>query len=901
MPQNDDPEWQVRKQRLDPRLDHLGWHRKTAATATTAALPYRIEEYETTNGPADYALGVGTDILGVVEAKKLTVGPQNVLTQAERYSKGAASNPLNFGAFRVPFLYSTNGEVIWFRDARHALNRSRRVADFHTPGGLTELMARDCDAAVAALHALPNSHPRLRPYQIKANAAVEQAIADRKRVMLVAMATGTGKTFCLVNEIYRLMKSGVAKRVLFLVDRRALAAQAVRAFRSFEPEPGLKFDQVYELYSQRFQQEDFGEDEKFDPTLLPQGYLTNPQSGHAFAYVCTIQRLAMNLLGNAAAGAFGAEGDDEGDADKLDIPIHAFDLIVADECHRGYTAGEVSIWRQTLDHFDAIKVGLTATPASHTLSYFKEVIFRYTYEEAVREGHLVDYDVVKITSDVRLKGVFLKEGERVKLVNPTSGAETLDQVEDERQFESTEVERAITSPDSNQKIVAEIKKFALEHEQANGRFPKTLIFAANDLPHTSHADQIVGLCRDAFGRGDGFVSKITGRVDRPLQRIREFRNRPEPGITVSVDLMSTGVDIPDLEFIVFLRPVQSRILFEQMLGRGTRKGEKYPDKSHFTVFDCFGGTLLERFKDATGITSEPLTTPTRTILQIIDDIWKNVDRDFNVRCLVKRLQRIDKEMDRAKACPQFEQFGLADGDIAKYAKALPGELTRQFGEAMKLLRDTAFQNLLVNYPRPPRVFFVAEESQDTVASEWMVRDGTGKELKPADYLAAFAQFVKDNPAHIEAIRILTERPQDWSTAALRELREKLSKSPERFSPDLLQKAHAIASNKALTDIISIVKHAAEVKQPLLTAVERVDQAFAKLTAGQSFTSQQEKWLDRIRLHLVQNLTIEKADFEYLPVFADFGGWWRANTDFGGQLLPFIGDMNTAVASNRADR
>ena len=102
--------------------------------------------------------------------------------------------------------------------------------------------------------------------------------------------------------------------------------------------------------------------------------------------------------------------------------------------------------------------------------------------------------------------------------------------------------------------------------------------------------------RDVFGQGDSFVQKITGRVDRPLQRIREFRNRPQPGVVVTVDMLSTGVDIPDLEFIVFLRPVKSRILFEQMLGRGTRAGEKFPDKSHFTVFDCFDGTLLEYFR-----------------------------------------------------------------------------------------------------------------------------------------------------------------------------------------------------------------------------------------------------------------------------------------------------------------
>ncbi len=158
------------------------------------------------------------------------------------------------------------------------------------------MLGRDFDAECTTALALPHDHPRLRPYQKHANAAVEKAISESKRNLLVAMATGTGKTFTLVNQIYRLMKAGVARRVLFLVDRRALAAQAVRAFSAFEVEPGKKFDQVYEVYSSRFQTEDFGEDEKFDPKVLPQKYLTDPQPGHAFVYVATIQRMAMNLL-----------------------------------------------------------------------------------------------------------------------------------------------------------------------------------------------------------------------------------------------------------------------------------------------------------------------------------------------------------------------------------------------------------------------------------------------------------------------------------------------------------------------------------------------------------------------------------------------------------------------------
>jgi type I restriction enzyme, R subunit len=312
-----------------------------------------------------------------------------------------------------------------------------------------EFLGRDIDSAVAKLAILPNDHPKIlaRPYQGVANAEIEKAIGERKRQMLVAMATGTGKTFMTENEVYRLMKSGAAKRILFLVDRRALAAQAVRTFASFEPEPGHKFNQIYQVYSQKFQKEDFGEEEKFDPTILPSVYLLAPKTGDAFVYVCTIQRMAINLFGREVILGEGIEAPDD-DADELKkIPIHAFDLVIADECHRGYTAKQFAIWRKTLEHFDGIKIGLTATPASHTTTYFKDIVYRYEYERAVREGFLVDYDVVSVKSDVRMKGIFLKEGEEVAYVDQESGVKQLDLLEDERQFDTTEIERRVTSPD----------------------------------------------------------------------------------------------------------------------------------------------------------------------------------------------------------------------------------------------------------------------------------------------------------------------------------------------------------------------------------------------------------------------------------------------------------------------
>ncbi len=890
-------EWKTRKNFIDGALKNWGWEIVPFDPAATLSnyTRHAIEEFPTENGPADYALFVDGRCLGIVEAKRQTVGPQAAIVQAERYSKGMPATGTTWGDYRVPFLYSTNGELIWFRDVRYELQQTRNVAAFHTPGALTELINRDIEAACETALALPNDLERLRNYQKLANAATEKAISEHKRQMLIAMATGTGKTFTTVNQAYRLMKSGIAKRILFLVDRRALAAQAMRAFATFEPEPNQKCDKIYEVYSNKFQKEDFGEDEAFDSNVLPKSYLTDPQAKHVFVYVCTIQRMAIQILGRQAV--FSEDGDDiDEDAEQFPIPIHAFDVIIADECHRGYTSSEQSVWRGVLNHFDAIRIGLTATPAKHTAAYFSEVVFRYTTEQAIRDGHLLDFDLVKIRSDVRINGMFLQTGDSVEHVDTVTGAEQLDTLEDEREFTSTEIERKVTSPDSNRKILLELKKYSDAHIERYGRFPKTLIFAANDLPHTSHADELQKLAVEIFGQGESFVRKITGRSDRPLQLIREFRNRPQPGIAITVDLLSTGVDIPDLEFIVFLRPVKSRILFVQMLGRGTRKSPDLPDKSHFTVFDCFDGTLFDYFKNATEETSEvSLDKPARSISEVIEDIWSNKDREYNVRCLVKRLQRIDKEMS-GEAREQFAAQGIPEGDVGKFATQLPLLLSGQFASTMQLLRKPEFQSVLKDHPRRTRTFLRALDHEDYISSEYLIRDGKGNHHKPEDYLEIFARFVRENAAQIEAVKILLERPADWSTDALKELRQKLTAAPERFTVEVLQKAHQLRYKKSLVDIISMVKHAAADQNPLCTAQERVDAALTQVSLGRTFTPDQQQWLNRIREHLIVNLSIDKDDFDYIPTFEGAGGWGKANKVFDGKLEDLLRDINKAVAA-----
>lgn len=895
------PSWeseaQTRRKRIDPKLAAQGWQVVDfdASASLTTCNQKAIAEYPTDNGPSDYALCLDESIAGVVEAKKVTVGPQNVLTQAARYSQGVREHRASYGeGFKAPFLYSTNGEIIWFQDVRDPLNRSRKVKAFHTPNALREMLAKDDATCCDRLSKLPFREGAVRPYQEQAILAVEQAIRDRKRQMMVVMATGTGKTRTTIQQAYRLMKSGTAKRILFLVDRRALAAQTVRAFASFECEPGLKFDKTYEVYSQRFQQADLDDDsgEKFDPKVLPNRYLTDPQSGDAFVYVSTIQRMAINLFGRQ--GMLEGLGETEEDAEQLSIPIHAFDLIIADECHRGYSRKEEAIWRDTLDHFDAIKVGLTATPAAHTVAYFGDPVYRYSYKQAVDEGYLVDFDVVNVRSDVRIQGVTLKEGERIEVVDTEIGTtKNIDYLEDEVSYDASAIEAKITAPDSNRKIVEELKRHAEAHEAEFGRFPKTLIFAANDLPHTSHANQLVSLCREIFGRGDGFVSKITGAkdVDRPLQRIKEFRNRPEPKIVVTVDLLTTGVDVPEIEFLVFLRPVKSRILFEQMLGRGTRLCDTFegPAKSHFVVFDCFDGSLIESFRAASGMAVEaPISDPI-PLEQVIDNIWNNERRDYHVKVLTKRLRRIDKEITGEGRIKFLEYTNNLD--LSTFADQLDQLLRTNFEQTMGLLRSSEFQEFLKQYPRPNREFVIATGVQDSVSSERLIRY-QDRDLKPTDYLEEFSRFVDQNRDQIEALRILLDKPEGWSTEALRELRVALRQA--QFPEERVREAVAIAKHKALADIISMVKNAADDAKPLLTAEERVNAAISQVTGGMELTQEQLGWLDLIRQRMVADLAIEPDDFELHPL-DERGGFARANKAFGGSLRELLAQLNWAIA------
>ena len=502
--------------------------------------------------------------VGSIEAKRRNVDVSAALQQAKRYSRGfqqlagLSNNTGPWGEFRLPFVFSTNGRPylkqlatrsgIWFCDVRRPQNLARPLDGWHTPAGLKELLKQDEVRADALLTAEPFEYGfPLRPYQRDAIRAVEKTLArGTQRQMLLAMATGTGKTKTCIALIYRLLKTQRFRRVLFLVDRSALGEQAANAFKDTRMENLNTFASV------------FGIKELKDAVA----------DTDTKVHIATIQGMVQRVLSPS---------------DKAETPpIDRYDCIVVDECHRGYLLDRelsdteltfrnfddyVSQYRRVIEYFDAVKIGLTATPALHTTQIFGAPIYTYSYREAVVDGFLVDHEPpVQIKTELSTAGIRWQKGEQVQAYDPSKNQIELFNAPDEIRLDIEDFNKKVLSESFN-RVVCEF----LAQEIDPGARQKTLIFCVND----AHADEVVRLLKAAFKDQygeveDDAVLKITGTADQPSKLIRRYKNERMPNVAVTVDLLTTGIDVPEICNVVFLRRVNSRILFDQMLGRATR-------------------------------------------------------------------------------------------------------------------------------------------------------------------------------------------------------------------------------------------------------------------------------------------------------------------------------------------
>lgn len=327
------PEEEARRN-IDQALESQGWQETDKVSGTGY-----VEEHPTESGPVDYALVLNGELVGVIEAKKQESESYAALTQAERYAESIQTGG-DYGSrnqYGVPLVYASNGTSTNLRDLREHAPEEREVRTFLDPEGTRQLLSKDYEGAFDWLAENPVSetHSFLWDNQLEAisgnqnETGVEQAFRQGKRKALVQMATGTGKTWMAAAEIHRMLKSGAASRVLFLVDRTNLGKQTRREFENFDVGNDMKLGEVYSV-------------ERAEGGEYPE---------HADIVVSTLQGM-YSLLENH---------------DEVKIPQHDFDLVVTDEVHRSIY-GE---WKVVLSHFDALEIGLTATPAEHTLAYFE--------------------------------------------------------------------------------------------------------------------------------------------------------------------------------------------------------------------------------------------------------------------------------------------------------------------------------------------------------------------------------------------------------------------------------------------------------------------------------------------------------------------------------------------------
>ena len=448
-----------------------------------------IAEWPTASGPADYALFVGTMLVGVVEAKRRRKNVSAAIDQAERYSSGIAADGGDFalaggpwGEHTVPFVFAANGRSylkqietesgIWFRDTRRAANHRRALVDWPTPEACwaswrstrtpRRRRSRRC-RSTSAFRCATTSRARSRPSR--------RRWQTDSASMLVAMATGTGKTKLAIALLYRLLATKRFRRICFVVDRTALGDQTAGEFSTTKVVSGKTFADIFGLKGLE------------DVTPEPETKV----------HICTIQGLVKRVLYAA----------DTAEAP----PVDQYDLMVVDECHRGYLLDRemsdaelsfrgqddyISKYRRVLDYFDAVKIGLTATPALHTTEIFGDPIFTYSYREAVIDGFLIDHEPpVRIETALARAGIVFEKDEQLDLLNTRTGEIDLAHAPDEIRFEVEQFNKQVVTAEFNRVVAEELAK------HIDPALPgKTLIFAATD----AHADIVVDAAQEGVRR-----------------------------------------------------------------------------------------------------------------------------------------------------------------------------------------------------------------------------------------------------------------------------------------------------------------------------------------------------------------------------------------------------------------
>ena len=836
-------------------------------------------------GRADYALFAGEKLVAVIEAKAEHKDIPSVIDyQCKEYAQNIRPEDEKYvittwGKYKAPFVFATNGRPylaqletksgIWFLDLRESANMPKALRGWISPDGMLKLLESDIEKADKALQTLPYDFLRdkdgldLRQYQLNAIQAAENAVINGQKNILLAMATGTGKTRTVLGMIYRFLKTGRFNRILFLVDRTALGEQAEDVFNEVKLEDLKTLNDIYDIKTL--------EDAVFEDETK--------------VHIATVQGMVKRLLYN----------DEERQPSVTD-----YDLIVIDEAHRGYLLdkemGEDELlyrdqldyqskYRMVIEYFDAVKIALTATPALHTTQIFGKPVFKYTYREAVIEGYLVDYDAPhKIKTQFNTEGIKYNKGETLALYDPVTHEITNSEVlQDEMNFDVEKFNKQIITPSFNRTVLEEIARDIDPEDVMQG---KTLIYAVDD----EHADLIVKILKEIYtnyGIDNDAIMKITGSVaggnKRKVQEaIKRFKNERFPSIAVTVDLLTTGIDVPEITTLVFMRRVKSRILFEQMLGRATRLCPKI-NKTHFEIYDPVGVyDSLEEVNTMQPVSADPKTTFAQLLdgLEVLEDEAhiKNA-----IAQIIAKLQRVKRRLTKEEV-NEFKDLaaGLTVEGFIQKIENLPASEARN-----TLLMEASLLEMLDDKHGHGGYTKVISDKQD----KFLVRErGFGKnEQRPEDYIESFEDFVKNNVNEIAALNIICTRPKELTRETLKSLRLALAKNG--FTTQQLNTAVSeITSEEITADIISLVRRYA-IGSPLVSHQARIRRAVDKLKKAHNFSRVELNWLSRIESYLLNESVMNVKVFDEDERFKTNGGYKRLNQIFRNNLEGIITELN----------
>jgi type I restriction enzyme R subunit len=920
------------RKEIDRQLVECGWLvQSRAETNLYAGQGVAVREFimASGHGRADYLLFVDGKAVGAIEAKPSGTPLAGVEPQAAKYAAGLPKE-LTALVSPLPFLYESTGDETMFTDGFDPEPRSRSVLTFHRPETLARWLRHWIDdpeggSLRARLDRLGPVGPEgLRRIQVEAINRIEGSMVHNHPRALAQMATGSGKTFMAANLAYRLVQTAGAERVLFLVDRANLGRQTLREFQQFStPGDGRRFTDLYNV----------------------QLLTSNRIDPAARVVITTVQRLFSMLRGEEEL----PEDIDEKSGAELEpdqpvevtydpaIPIEAFDVVIVDECHRSI----YGVWRQVIEYFDAFLVGLTATPAKQTFGFFNQnLVVEYGHAEAVADGVNVDFDVYRIRTKISQQGSTVEAGLVTRFRERETRKVRLQKLDEDVVYDAKQLDRDVVSIDQIRTVIRTFRDNLFRPLDEGGIFPgrsevpKTLIFAKDD----SHADDIVRICREEFGRGNDFAVKITYRTigTKPEDLLNLFRNSFNPRIAVTVDMIATGTDVRPLECVMFMRQVRSRNFFEQMKGRGVRiidpndlqaVSADATAKTHFVIVDAVGVTEAE-FND-----TNPLDRrKAESLKKLLDQVAAGVRDPDIVSSIAGRLARLDRVIspeDRKELADATDGIDLSvvvrllaeavdiDHAWTNAAEANGGAdpTDDQVHEARTELIENACRVLAERPALRTKLLDVRrsysqvldETSKDEVLDAGFSRDATDRARTTVESWQAFVEEHRDD---IDALQILYSRPYDkrLTLKAIKELAAAIGRPPYNWTPERLWAAYeALEASRVrgsagtqFTNLISLVRKALDPERDLvaypLTVDERFESWLAQQTqAGTTFTDEQTVWLTRIKDHLATSLAIAPDDFELEP-FVGHGGYGRANTAFAGRLAPLLDELTQELVA-----